>query len=219
MEAKAGKARCDGYPMHNGGGGLRQGRIGDKGEGGVEAGRHECRLARWDHVREIAYDCRLEENKMVGKASWVANVAVPMQGSKAVVVRQEMEVGGVLGTMSVTMSMTILVTISMTMSVPTSVTMSVTVSVTVLETVSVRTVSATVSVTALVTVLVGVSRAVVEVLGPAAAMLVPGVELGPSGCWSRLGQDRNTVGTLHWVGGEHGWSYAAGRCARHSSSR
>jgi hypothetical protein len=42
---------------------------------------------------------------------------------------------------------------------------------------------------------------VVEVLGPAAAMLVPAVELGPSGCWSRLGQGRNMIGTLHWVGG------------------
>jgi hypothetical protein len=155
MEAKAGKAGCDGYPMSNGGVGLRQGRIGDKGEGGVEAGRHECRLARCDHVREIAYDHRLEENKMVGKVSWVANVAVlPMQGSKAVVVRQELEVGGVLGTMSVTMSMTI----SMTMSVTVSVTMSIMVSVMVLLTVSVRTVSATVLVTALVTVSVGVSR-------------------------------------------------------------
>jgi hypothetical protein len=44
--------------MNDGGGGLRQGRIGDKGEGGVKAGRHEYRLARWDQVREIAYDRR-----------------------------------------------------------------------------------------------------------------------------------------------------------------
>ena len=43
---------------------------------------------------------------MVGKAIWVTNVAVPMQGSKAVAVRQEMDLGGVLGTMSVTISMT-----------------------------------------------------------------------------------------------------------------
>jgi hypothetical protein len=154
MEAKAGKAGCDGHPMNNGGGGLRQGRIGDKGEGGVEAGRHECRLARWDQVQEIAYNRWAGGEQMVGKASWVANVAVPMQGSKAVAVRQEMEVGGVLGMMSVTMSMTILVTMSMTMSVTVSMTMLVTVSVTV----PVRTVLETVSVTASVTVSVGVSR-------------------------------------------------------------
>ena len=107
----------------------------------------------------------LEENKMVREASWVANVVVPMQGSKAVAVRQEMDVGGVLVTMSVTMSVTVSVTVLVTVSV----------------TVSVRTVSATVSVTGSVTVLVGVSRAVVEVPGLAASTLVPALGLGPSG--------------------------------------
>jgi hypothetical protein len=41
---------------------------------------------------------------------------------------------------------------------------------------------------------------VVEVLGPAAAMLVPAVELGPSGCWSRLGagQELGQDTSLGW---------------------
>jgi hypothetical protein len=150
----------------------------------------------------------LEENKMVGKASWVTNVAVPMQGSKAVAVRQEMEVGGVLGMMSVSMLMTMLVTVLVTILVTVSVVM---MQVKVLVMMSV-TVSATVSATGLVTVSVGVSRAVVEVLGPAAAMLVPAVELGPLWVLESAGGRARTrsAGTLHWVGGEHGW----GICGR-----
>jgi hypothetical protein len=157
----------------------------------------------------------LEENKMVGKASWVANVAVPMQGSKTVAVRQEMDVGGELGMMSVMMLMTMSVTASETMLVTMSVTRSVTVSVTV----SVRTVLATVSVTGSVTVSVGVSRAVVEVLGPAGATLVPAVELGPLGLLeSAAGRAGTQSG--HFIGLEVNMdgAYAAGRCARHSSS-
>jgi hypothetical protein len=130
----------------------------------------------------------LEENKMVGKASWVANVVVPMQGFKAVAVRQEMDVGGVLGTMLVTMSMTMLVMVSVMMLVTVLVTVSVMVSVSV--TGLVRTVSATVLVTGsvtvsvgVVTVLVGVSTAVVEVLGPAAAIGVLESAGGRAGTW------------------------------------
>jgi hypothetical protein len=73
------------------------------------------------------------------------------------------------------------------------------------------TVSATVWVTGSSTVSVGVSRAVVEVLGPAAAMLVPAVELSLSGVLESAGGRAGT-----WSG--HFIAYAAGRCAWHLSS-
>jgi hypothetical protein len=58
MEMKAGKTGCDGHPMNNGGSGLRQGIIGNKGEGRVEAERHDCWSARRDQIQEIAYKHR-----------------------------------------------------------------------------------------------------------------------------------------------------------------
>jgi hypothetical protein len=191
--------------MNNGRGGLRQGRIGDKGEGGVKA---ENMSAGWSggtkskRLHTIAGLGGGEQNGWEGELG----LAVPMQGSKTVAVRQEMEVGGVLGTVLVMMLMTMLVTVLVTLSVTVSVTVSVMV-------------SATVSVTGSVTVLVGMSRAVVKVLGPAAAMLVPAVELGPSGVLELAGGRAGTR-SGHFIGlaVNMDGAYAAGRCAWHSSS-